>query len=75
MLAKPSARVLFREQAAAMGTMVPTASIEGHDRIGIVERSHGYLQTVYDKLCIDLSKAGKHERPSWNLAPLMTKLR
>lgn len=45
-----------------MGTIARIGSSEEYDRIGIVERSHGNLRTVYDKLCIGLSRIGKHER-------------
>lgn len=56
--------VLFSEQGTAIGTMSRLTLTEGHDQMGIVKRSRGYLRTVFDKLCKDLLEIGKHEKHS-----------
>lgn len=47
-----------------MGSNVRIAPIEGHDRIGLIERSHVYLKRVYDKLKIDLPTLSRDYRLS-----------
>lgn len=54
----------FMNKVEALGTIIRIAPTEGHDRIGIVERSHAYLKTVYSKLCIDLPDVSREDRLS-----------
>lgn len=44
----------FKKNVADMGTIVRVVPTEGHDCIGIVDRSYAYLRTVYEKSRTDL---------------------
>lgn len=54
----------FKEQKASMGSIVKIIRTEAHERIGLVERSHAYLQTVYDKLRMDPPSISRKTRLS-----------
>ena len=54
----------LRNNAISMGIEVKIAPIKGHERVGIVERSHAQLRAEYDKLLIDLPQIVKEERLS-----------
>lgn len=47
--------------------MVPIIEIvptEAHHRNGLVKRDHTYLQTVYEKLCLGVSRFSREEQLS-----------
>lgn len=50
-----------------MEAIVCIASREGHNRIGMTQRSHGYLCTIYDMLQVDIPNISKEERLSMTL--------
>lgn len=54
----------FEDSAEGMGSIVRIVPSEAHDRVGLVERNHVYLRTVYEELCINMPSLRKEERLS-----------
>lgn len=52
----------FKASAEELGTIVLVSPIEAHNRIRKVERSHDYMRTVYENLCVDLPSVPRKER-------------
>lgn len=53
---------LFREHGTGMCTRVHEVPTEAHHTIGVVERQHGILRTIYNKLRLDEPDINKKER-------------
>ena len=54
----------FKSKGEEMGSVVKIAPAAGHERIGIVERSHAYLRKLYEKLRIDKARMPREDRLS-----------
>ncbi len=54
----------FKMKATEMGRLVRIAPTEAHDRVGVIERSHATLKTVYGKLRLDMPTIRREERLS-----------
>ncbi len=51
----------FKARADRMEIVMKIASTEAHDRVGIVERNHTQLRTIYNKICMDCPKMAKED--------------
>eukprot|EP00171_Calliarthron_tuberculosum_P014672 IDg14672t1 len=54
----------FENLADEMGIVLKTMPTEAHGRIGMVERQHAYLRSIYAKLKLDTPEMSKEERLS-----------
>lgn len=61
---------VFKDRAAEHGNIVRIAPTEAHDHIGVIERSHAYLRTVYENLCVDVPSKSKEDRLSLSFRAL-----
>lgn len=53
--------LLFREKAKATNFIMKIVPTEAHDRTGLFERSHSYLQAGYEKLRWDVPNISRKE--------------
>eukprot|EP00171_Calliarthron_tuberculosum_P023596 IDg23596t1 len=54
----------FKDSASAMGIHVSIVPTEAHNKIGLIERYHKIVRTIYEKLKIDTSDMSRESRLS-----------